>query len=469
MSRASAAVLVCAVLSAFGTPAVAQRARRSVECSTCIANWYYFDENAASPAQRDWNCGTSSYDGHRGSDWSLAGGNGAIAAGHNVVAIADGTVVAINEGAYDTCTACSGTMCGTAFGFGYGNYLRIDHGTRSVTYAHMRRGSLRVGMGARVTCGQVLGQIASSGCSTGAHLHTEFRTIGGTSATAYDPYMGSCSPTSPSVWTTQNAYRTLPGDTCDGMTPPPTCPSGTFAIWTCDSALTSRTRCISGVVTTEMCPNGCESRPVGVDDVCRPPPACTGTTEWQCNTDRSGRRRCNAGTEQTETCAMGCRVADPGDDVCNTTPTCPTGLGAAWVCTADARSRQRCVSGRVETESCQQSCAAGTPNATCVAGTVDAGATVDANAMSDASVPRDGPTIPDGSGTADGGARRDAADGGGNSMVDGGCACRTAGGRDSRRPGTVPCGLTASFIAIACALRLRRRSRQSRRASTREF
>ena len=41
--------------------------------------------------------------------------------------------------------------------------------------SHLRTGSVRVALGDRVTCGQVIGEIGSSGCSSGAHLHLETR------------------------------------------------------------------------------------------------------------------------------------------------------------------------------------------------------------------------------------------------------------------------------------------------------
>jgi murein DD-endopeptidase MepM/ murein hydrolase activator NlpD len=60
---------------------------------------------------------------------------------------------------------------------GYGNVVDIDHGGGLVTrYAHLRRIATR--KAAAVTAGAVIGQVGSTGRTTGPHLHFEVR-IGG--------------------------------------------------------------------------------------------------------------------------------------------------------------------------------------------------------------------------------------------------------------------------------------------------
>lgn len=57
---------------------------------------------------------------------------------------------------------------------GYGNRIMIDHGNGNVTlYAHMSL--LQVQTGQRVNRGDVIGQMGSTGRSTGPHLHFEIR------------------------------------------------------------------------------------------------------------------------------------------------------------------------------------------------------------------------------------------------------------------------------------------------------
>lgn len=289
-----------ALVLAVAASSVAQgQLSRPVECSGCIANWFYFDNNRTAAGSQDWTCASSSYDGHRGSDFSLSGGNGAIDGGHAVVAAADGVVESSQDGHFDRCTACGGSGCGTAFGFGYGNHVVVNHGDIKVVYAHLRMGSVRVGPGDRVTCGQTIGEIASSGCSTGAHLHFETRPLGTSSSSAYDPFDGACSA-GPTRWTEQGPHRGLPGATC-GPPPPPPCPDGTFPVWTCDG--TDRVRCIDGEVMRESCPFGCMVMPDGTDDVCAGS-SCAWGAEWTC--DGADRVRCVSGVEERESCSVGC-------------------------------------------------------------------------------------------------------------------------------------------------------------------
>ncbi len=79
--------------------------------------------------------------------------------------------------------ANSGKVIFTGWYGGYGNVVIIDHGTingkkTTTLYAHMSR--IRTTKGANVTKGQTIGNVGSTGYSTGPHLHFEVRLNGAT-------------------------------------------------------------------------------------------------------------------------------------------------------------------------------------------------------------------------------------------------------------------------------------------------
>jgi murein DD-endopeptidase MepM/ murein hydrolase activator NlpD len=60
---------------------------------------------------------------------------------------------------------------------GYGNVIEIQHRqNKSTLYAHLHRIDVRKGQ--RVEQGQLIGQVGSTGASTGPHLHFEFKVAG---------------------------------------------------------------------------------------------------------------------------------------------------------------------------------------------------------------------------------------------------------------------------------------------------
>lgn len=102
-----------------------------------------------------------SYQSHTGVDF-------ACAAGTPIYAVKDGTVVVSmakknSSGKY----------------ISYGEYIIIDHEDGTMTlYAHMTAGSRTVNPGDRVSQGQTIGLVGSTGNSTGNHLHFEVHSGG---------------------------------------------------------------------------------------------------------------------------------------------------------------------------------------------------------------------------------------------------------------------------------------------------
>lgn len=68
----------------------------------------------------------------------------------------------------------NGTVISAGFKGGYGNMVEIDHGNGLTTrYGHMSK--IETETGATITRGQLIGQVGSTGRSTGPHLHYELR------------------------------------------------------------------------------------------------------------------------------------------------------------------------------------------------------------------------------------------------------------------------------------------------------
>ena len=114
-----------------------------------------------------WNEDRGSYN-HGAIDIAGSGIMGAAA-----VAADSGTVIS----SYNGCAHNWGKDGSCGCGGGYGNYVMIDHGNGKMTvYGHFT--NVIVSDGQRVSKGQVIGYIGSTGNSTGPHLHFECRLNG---------------------------------------------------------------------------------------------------------------------------------------------------------------------------------------------------------------------------------------------------------------------------------------------------
>lgn len=107
---------------------------------------------------------------------------GAPVNGANVIATMDGVVIYPGENAridYPNGWYNEQTHTCSSDGGGFGNYVKIDHGNGLVSiYGHMYANTITVREGDVVKQGQVIGRTGTSGCSTGGHLHFEFRLNG---------------------------------------------------------------------------------------------------------------------------------------------------------------------------------------------------------------------------------------------------------------------------------------------------
>ena len=163
-------------------------------------SYYYIsahvDQDKALSSFKDYNCGTLTYDGHKGTDIAMFPfpfykmDNNLV----EVVAAAAGTIVDKHDGEFDkNCAGVSSTL--TA------NYMVIQHtdGSRTL-YLHMKKNSLTVKtIGQSVAIGEYLAVVGSSGSSSGPHLHFEVW-AGSTVSTLVDPFAGSCNSLNNSSW-----------------------------------------------------------------------------------------------------------------------------------------------------------------------------------------------------------------------------------------------------------------------------
>jgi murein DD-endopeptidase MepM/ murein hydrolase activator NlpD len=75
--------------------------------------------------------------------------------------------------------AGSGTIEWIGRNAGFGNFIRIRHsGQYQTAYAHLHTFAPGLRTGSRVSQGQVIGQVGSTGLSTGPHLHFEVHVNG---------------------------------------------------------------------------------------------------------------------------------------------------------------------------------------------------------------------------------------------------------------------------------------------------
>ncbi|HNR92285.1 MAG TPA: peptidoglycan DD-metalloendopeptidase family protein [Dokdonella sp.] len=167
----------------------------------------FVDLDPAFPNQLlDYQCGTRSYDlssgyNHPGIDyflWPFAW-RMMDAEVIEVVAAAPGTIIQKIDGWNDR--SCTNNYSDSW------NAVYVQHGDGTVAwYGHMKLGSLTAKpIGASVAAGEYLGLVASSGFSTGPHLHFELRSSNGAGATIFEPHSGTCRAGA-SLWANQRPY-----------------------------------------------------------------------------------------------------------------------------------------------------------------------------------------------------------------------------------------------------------------------
>ena len=132
-----------------------------------------FPDQDPGPGAQDFRCGPLTYDTHSGTDFALPS-LAAMSRGVDVLAAADGMVVATRDGMTDALQ--TGDAAPSVAGRECGNGVVIDHGGGWQTqYCHLADGSLTVARGDSVLAGMPLGQVGLSGETQFPHLHMSVR------------------------------------------------------------------------------------------------------------------------------------------------------------------------------------------------------------------------------------------------------------------------------------------------------
>lgn len=142
--------------------------------TTCFVQNYV--DHHYGDLNRDYQCGSRTYDGHDGTDIRLLD-LAAQRAGVDVLAAASGRVVGVRDDMADTSVRVVGRAAVAGKECGNGVALEHENGWRT-QYCHMAKGSVRVKPGDQVARGQTIGLVGLSGDTEFPHLHITVRKAG---------------------------------------------------------------------------------------------------------------------------------------------------------------------------------------------------------------------------------------------------------------------------------------------------
>lgn len=151
----------------------------------------------------DYNCGSLTYNGHKGTDIRIRDYR-ALQRGVAVLAAADGEVLAIrndmdDRGPGQTYLAYLKKIAGKECGNGV---VLIHADGYQTQYCHLRKSSVAVSKGAEVQAGDVLGYIGMSGKTQFPHLHLSLRR----GDEVIGPFAGRCSQSEANLWKEEIGY-----------------------------------------------------------------------------------------------------------------------------------------------------------------------------------------------------------------------------------------------------------------------
>ncbi len=159
----------------------------------------YVDHENGPDGIADYQCGTKTYDGHQGTDFTLRS-FAQMDSGVSILAAADGVVFQVIDTLFDRNKESLPER-------GFGNMIGVLHDGGWLTYyAHLKKGSALVQPGDRVRAGEKIARVGSSGNSTDPHLHFEVWKI---DTLLHDPFgPGPCGLRETTLWKDQPTYDT---------------------------------------------------------------------------------------------------------------------------------------------------------------------------------------------------------------------------------------------------------------------
>lgn len=180
MSRNSAALYIVILCQAIlltmlplQTAQAAPKLGMPIACTLGKDCWVagYMDTDARQGQARDYSCGANTFDGNKGTNFAVRDLI-AVQKGIPVLAAANGRVIKVRDGMDDALLTRAEIDKMNEEKRGCGNGLFVDHGNGWGTiYCHLRKGSITLKKGQKVTAGEKLGLVGASGAIAFPHLH----------------------------------------------------------------------------------------------------------------------------------------------------------------------------------------------------------------------------------------------------------------------------------------------------------
>lgn len=167
------AILTLPISSARAQDQALPKLKFPLECVLGETCWqlYFVDVDPATNSAQDSNCLSRTYDGHKGTDFSIRS-MAELRKGVNVLAATDGTVLRLRDGQTDTLKSQKDLEKIEKTNKSCGNGLIMDaRDGWEIQYCHLKKDSIAVKIGDTVKAGDIIAQVGQSGAAEFPHLH----------------------------------------------------------------------------------------------------------------------------------------------------------------------------------------------------------------------------------------------------------------------------------------------------------